>query len=95
MQVRYYDEFKWVDTAEGLAFKFQDDDGESVADISIHDPDLKLWKWIVHVPARYRYHQVEPCGVVVGHVAAKRVCEIILCNTFVTRPVGVSGIAPR
>ena len=27
MQVRYLDEFKWVDTAEGTAFQFQDQDG--------------------------------------------------------------------
>jgi hypothetical protein len=94
MQVRYLDEFKWVDTAEGTAFQFQDQDGESVADVAVHDPDLKLWKWIVHVPARYRYRDVEPCGVVVGHAAAKRVCELILLNTFVTKPAGFTHM-PR
>ena len=86
MQVRYFDEFKWVDTAEGMAFQFQDETGESVADVAIHDLDLKLWKWEVHVPDRYKLREVEPCGVVVGHLPAKRVCELILCNTFVTRP---------
>ena len=95
MQVRYYDEFKWVDTGEGTVFQFQDEAGESVADVAIHDSDLKLWKWEVHVPARYQFRDVPPCGLIVGSLPAKRVCELILCNTFITRPVGVSSSATR
>jgi hypothetical protein len=95
MQVRYFDEFKWVDAAGGTIFQLQDESGESVADVAIHDPDLRLWKWEVHVPVRYQFNGVPPCGLVVGPIPAKRLCELILCNTFVTRPVGVSSNASR
>ena len=89
MQVRYFDEFKWVDSGDGTIFQFQDDSGESAADVAIHDPDLKLWKWEVHVPPRYQFKGVQPCGLLVGVLPAKRVCELILSNTFVTRPAGM------
>ena len=88
-QVRYLDEFKWVDSGDGTIFQFQDDSGDSVADVAIHDTDLKLWKWEVHVPDRYRFQGVQPCGLVVGVIPAKRVCELILTNTFISRPVGM------
>jgi len=70
MQVRYLDEFKWVDAADGTIFQFQDDSGESVADVAVHDPDLNLWKWEVRVPPRYRYRDVQPCGLIVGVLPA-------------------------
>ena len=89
MQVRYLDEFKWVDAGDGTIFQFVDESGESVADVAIHDVDLKLWKWEVHVPERYRFRGVHPCGLVVGAIPAKRVCELILVNTFITKPVGL------
>ena len=95
MQVRYFDEFKWVDAGEGTIFQFQDESGESVADVAIHDPDLKLWKWEVRVPQRYQYRDVQPCGLIVGALPAKRVCELILCNTFITKPAGISSSATR
>ena len=95
MQVRYFDEFKWVDAGHGTIFQFQDETGESVADVAVHDPDLKLWKWEVRVPARYQYRDVQPCGLIVGALPAKRVCELILCNTFITKPAGVSSSATR
>jgi hypothetical protein len=96
MQVRYFDEFKWVDHGgDGTVFQFQDESGESVADVAVHEPDLRLWKWEVHVPQRYQFKGVQPCGVVVGVLSAKRVCELILSNTFVTRPAGVSSNASR
>ena len=95
MQVRFFDEFRWVDTGDGTVFHFQDESGESVADVAVHDPDLKLWKWEVRVPPRYQYQGVRPCGIVVGALPAKRVCELILTNTFVTRPAGVSASASR
>ena len=62
-----------------------------MADVAVHDPDLKLWKWEVRVPARYQYNGVQPCGLIVGVLAAKRVCELILLNTFITKPPGVSS----
>lgn len=95
MQVRYYDEFKWVDAGEGTVFQFQDESGESVADVAIHDPDMKLWRWEVRVPQRYQFRNVQPCGLIVGALPAKRVCELILINTFITKPVGVSSSATR
>jgi hypothetical protein len=95
MQVRYFDEFKWIDLGDGLAFQFQDESGESVADVAIQDPDLKLWKWEVRVPERYQYRGVQPCGLVVGALPAKRVCELILVNTFIPKPIGVSSSATR
>jgi hypothetical protein len=95
MQVRYYDEFKWVDAGDGTIFQFQDESGESFADVAIHDTELKLWKWEVRVPPRYQFRDVQPCGLIVGAVPAKRVCELILINTFITKPVGVSSSATR
>lgn len=95
MQVRFFDEFKWVDAGDGSIFHFVDETGESVADVAIHDPDLKLWKWEVHVPTRYQFKGVQPCGLIVGPMPAKRVCELILINTFITRPIGVSSNASR
>jgi hypothetical protein len=95
MQVRYFDEFKWHASGNGTIFQFQDESGESVADVAIHDPDLKLWKWEVHVPQRYRFKGVAPCGLVVGAIPAKRLCELILCNTFINKPVGISSSATR
>jgi len=95
MQVRYFDEFKWVEAGNGTIFHFQDESGESVADVAVHDPDLKLWKWEVRVPARYQYQGVRPCGVGVGALPARRVCELILTNTFVTRPAVLSSALPR
>ena len=89
MQIRYFDEFKWVDAGEGTIFQFVDSSGESIADVAIQDPDLKLWKWECHVPRRYQYQGVKPCGLVVGAVPAKRVCELILSSTFITRQVGM------
>jgi hypothetical protein len=56
---------------------------------------LKLWKWEVRVPPRYQFRDVQPCGLIVGAVPAKRVCELILINTFITKPVGVSSSATR
>ena len=93
MQVRFFDEFKWVDAGDGTIFQFQDESGESVADVAVHDPDLKLWKWEVRLPARYRFKDVQPCGLIVGVLPAKRVCELILTNTFITRPPGVGSPA--
>ena len=91
MQVRYFDEYKWVDSGDGTIFQFVDESGESVADVAIHDLDLKLWKWEVHVPTRYQFRGVQPCGLVVGAVPAKRVCELILSSTFITRTAGMSS----
>jgi hypothetical protein len=93
MQVRYLDEFKWVDSGDGTIFQFQDVEGESVADVAIQDPDLKLWKWEVRLPPRYRVGEVQPCGLIVGVLPAKRVCELILTNTFITRPPGAASPA--
>lgn len=95
MQVRYFDEYKWVDAGDGMIFHFQDKAGECVAEVAMHDPDLKLWKWEVQVPQRYRYMDVQPCGLVVGSLPAKRVCELILSSTFITRPVGMPSSAMR
>ncbi|HEY2586919.1 MAG TPA: hypothetical protein VGI81_14330 [Tepidisphaeraceae bacterium] len=85
MKVRYFDECKWVDTGEGLAFEFQDPDGETLARIALRDGEAKLWTFEVMLPPR---HQLEECrvgGVVFSQIGARRVAETILLHTIVTR----------
>lgn len=95
MQVRYLDEFNWVEHLDGTRFDFEDDAGESVADVAIHDSEMKLWKWEVRVPERYQFNGVKPCGLIVGSLPAKRVCELILSNTFILRQPGMSSPTVR
>ena len=83
--IRYFDDLEWTDLGEGLSFDFVDrSDGERLAQIALHDPDLRLWKFAVNVPDRYRVQGQEPAGMVVTPLAAKRVCELILRSTVLS-----------
>jgi hypothetical protein len=85
MKVRYFDECKWVDTGDGLAFEFVDGEGETLARIALRDGDAKLWMFEVLLPPR---HQLEDCragGVVFSQIGARRVVDTILLNTIVTK----------
>lgn len=85
MQVRYYDECKWQDVGDGLIHQFVDADGQPLAEIALKDADAKLWKWQVELPTRYRLDGATPGGIVVTDTAARKVCEIVLLSTIVTR----------
>jgi hypothetical protein len=85
MNVRYFDECKWVDTEDGLAFEFHDADGQSLARIALRDGEAKLWTFEVMLPPRFQLEEHEVGGVVFSQVGARRVVEAILTYTIVTK----------
>jgi len=85
MQVRYYDECKWQDVGDGLIYQFVDADGKPLAEIALKDADAHLWKWQVMLPSRYRLDASVSGGIVVTDASARKVCELILLCTIVTR----------
>jgi hypothetical protein len=85
MNVRYFDEFKWADESDGTAWFFRDESGEHVAEVVLNDPDSKMWRFLVNVPPRYRFNGSQPAGLVHSAAAAKKVCELILSYTILTR----------
>ena len=85
MQVRYYDQCRWVDVADGLIFHFVDDEGEPIAEVGLKDSESQLWRFEVMLPERYRWNSTNPAGLVCTQPAARRIAEMILLNTIVTR----------
>ena len=85
MQVRYFDECKWVDTGDGFSYDFVDGDGHVLAHIALRDGDSKLWLFKVKLPERFRLEGCKVGGVVFSQVGARRVVETILLNTIVTK----------
>ena len=85
MKIRYFDEYKWADEADGTIWLFRDDSDEHVAEVALHDPDTKMWRFTVHVPERYCFNGAPPAGLVHSAAAAKKVCELILSYTILTR----------
>ena len=85
MQVRYFDECQWKDVGEGLIYHFVDDSGHVLAEIALREADAKLWKFEVNVPERYRWQGAKPAGVVFSMPAARRIAEMILLSTIVTK----------
>ena len=85
MKIRYFDEFKWVEDFDGAFWGFRDDAGESVAEVALQDPDGKMWRFMVNVPERYCFNGAPPAGLVHSAAAAKKVCELILSYTILTR----------
>lgn len=85
MQVRYYDECKWVDTGDGFAFDFVDSDGQVLAHIALRESDSKLWLFQLNLPERFRLEGSNVGGVVFSQVGARKVVEAILLNTIVTK----------
>ena len=85
MQVRYFDEFKWVDENDATAWYFRDGSGEHVAEVVLQDPDSKMWRFIINLPPRYCFQGSPPAGLVHNAAAAKKVCELILSYTILTR----------
>lgn len=85
MEVLYYDECKWQDVGDGLIYHFVDADGDCLAEIALKDPDAQLWKFEVMLPDRHRVNNVNPAGLVFAQTGARRVVEIILLNSIVTR----------
>ena len=85
MQVRYFDEFKWVEDPVTLEWLFRDDSGESVAEVALHNAESKMWRFVVSVPERYRLDGAMPGGLVHSAAAAKKVCELVLSYTILTR----------
>ena len=85
MHVRYFDEFKWAEDPITLAWVFRDDSGESVAEVALHNAESKMWRFVVNVPERYCFNGAQPAGLVHSAAAAKKVCELILSYTILTR----------
>jgi hypothetical protein len=85
MQVRYYDECKWVDTGEGLSYDYVDADGQILAQVALRNGDSKLWLFQVMLPERFRLEGHRVGGVVFSQLGAKKVVETILLNTIVTK----------
>ena len=85
MNVRFFDDFKWAEDLDGALWLFRDESGEHVAEVALHNVDSKMWRFTVNVPDRYRMNGVEPAGVVHSAAAAKKVCELILSYTILTR----------
>ena len=85
MQVRYYDECRWVDIGDGLMWQFVDEEAEPLAEVALKDGEAQLWKFQVNVPERYQWNGTKPAGIVCSQAAAKKVAEMILMNTIVRR----------
>jgi len=85
MKVRYFDECQWLDVGDGMIYQFVDDEGEALAEAALIDGDANLWKFEVLVPDRYCHKGVKPAGIVCSQPAAKKVAEMILRNTIVTK----------
>jgi hypothetical protein len=85
MKVCYYNECKWVDTGDGLIFQFVDGDGEPLAEVALRDADAKLWKFEVILPERFQWNGSNAAGLVLSQSAAKKVCELILVNSIVSK----------
>ena len=85
MQVRYFDEYKWTGEGDGTIWLFRDDSGEHVAEVALYDVDSKMWRFTVLVPERYCLNGNPPGGLVHSAAAAKKVCELVLSYTILTR----------
>ena len=85
MNVRYFDEFKWAEDNGGTAWYFRDASGEDAAEVVLCDPDSKMWRFMINVPPRYCFNGSPPAGLVHNAAAAKKVCELILSYTILTR----------
>ena len=85
MQVWYFNECKWVDVGYETIYQFVDPDGETLAEVALKDSDAKLWKFEVMLPERYRLNGVNPGGIVATQAAARKVAELILMSTIMTR----------
>ncbi|HSZ56878.1 MAG TPA: hypothetical protein VK797_14515 [Tepidisphaeraceae bacterium] len=85
MAVYYFDECKWVDVGYETIYQFIDSEGETLAEVALKDSDGQLWKFEVMLPERYRLNGVNPGGIVATQTAARRISELILLSTIVTR----------
>jgi hypothetical protein len=85
MNVRYFDECKWVDTGDGFSFEFHDAEGQALAHIALRDGEAKLWIFEVRLPPRFQLEECRLGGVVFSQTGARRVVETILLNTIVTK----------
>ena len=85
LQVRYFDECKWVDAGEGMSFAFTHEDGSILAEAALVDFEAKLWKYEVTLPEKFQWEEKNPVGLVYTAPAAKRVAETILLNTILVR----------
>lgn len=85
MQVRYFDECSWRDVSDGLIFHFVDAEGETLAEIGLKDGESKLWKFQVMLPDRYKVDGGSLAGLVYSQTNARKIAELILLSTIVTR----------
>jgi hypothetical protein len=85
MAVSYFDECSWVDVGYETIYQFLDHDGQTLAEVALKDSDAQLWKFEVMLPDRYRVNAVNPAGIVATQTAARKICELILLSTIVSR----------
>lgn len=85
MAVYYFDECSWVDVGYETIYQYIDAEGQTLAEVALKDSDAQLWKFEVMVPERYQLNGVKPGGVVATQTAARKICELILLSTIVTR----------
>jgi hypothetical protein len=85
MAVFYFDECSWVDVGYETIYQFLDPEGQTLAEVALKDSDAQLWKFEVMLPERYQIDQANPRGIVATQTAARKICELILLSTIVTR----------
>ena len=83
--IRYSDECKWQDPGDGFLLEYVDRAGEKLAEVTMVDFEHKLWKFEAFLPEKYQFEGRNPIGVVYSSAAAKKVAEIILLNTILTK----------
>jgi len=83
--VRYFNECKWIDVSDGLMFQFTDSDGDVLARITLMNSDGQLWKFEVMLSDRYKVNGTNPAAIVTTQSSARRIAEMILLSTIVTR----------
>jgi hypothetical protein len=84
--VRYFNECRWLDVGDGLMFQFTDSDGNVLSQITLMNSDGQLWKFEVMLPDRYKANGgANPAAIVTTQSSARRIAEMILLSTIVTR----------
>jgi hypothetical protein len=81
----YIDECKWHETEPKLAAEFRHIKAGKLAEIALVDAETKTWRFETFLPERFQLDGKNSLGVVYSSAAAKKVAELILLNTVLTR----------
>jgi hypothetical protein len=60
-------------------------EGEALAEVTLQNADAKRWKFLVRLPERFQYNGTNPAGLVLSQSAAKKIAELILVNSYVSK----------